>query len=317
MKPFFASGEDYKEFVMIVLKDDINANKAKIKQEMLEGPSDRGFVAKYVIIDPKTSRFYQIWEMFFLLVILVEFALVPYTVCTDPADVLEHTTQLEIVIDLIWAFNILISFCTAYQKECDPVYEWPLIAKNYLVAGFFTDIVSTLPMLLAGYWLPLPWLYVTKLLRFYQIKRAQRIIKDKVLGMEDRFSLSKQSIAKFDYFMFIMLIMLVMMHSVSCLWLLIGENLEESWIRNPEFGLREGREKAERHTKYIYSFYWVVTTLATVGYGDIKGYTWEEYLFTMVVEFIGIAFFSFIMGSINNIFLVDSGSADIIESKLE
>jgi len=128
-------------------------------------------------------------------------------------------------------------------------------------------------MLLGGYWVPIPWLYTSKLLRFYQIKRAQRIIKDKVLSLEDRFSLSKQSIAKLDYFMFIMLIMLIMMHSVSCLWLWFGNAYEDSWIRNPEQGMLRDRESATRATKYIYSFYWVVTTLATVGYGDIKGYT--------------------------------------------
>lgn len=49
-----------------------------------------------------------------------------------------------------------------------------------------------------------------------------------------------------------------------------------------------------------------MTTLATVGYGDVRGFTWQEYVFNMFVEFIGIAFFSFVMGSINNIFLVDS-----------
>lgn len=207
------------------------------------------------------------------MVILVEFSLVPYTVCTDPTEVLLTTKSIEIMIDLIWTCNIIISFCTAFQKDVDTIDNWKEISQKYLREGFFTDIVSTLPMLLAGYYVPLPWLYTTKLLRFYQIKRAQRIIKDKVLSLEDRFSLSKQTIAKLDYFMFIMLIMLVMMHSVSCLWLFIGENLEESWIRNPDDGI-PGREDASRATKYIYAFYWVVTTLATVGYGDIKGYTW-------------------------------------------
>jgi len=57
--------------------------------------------------------------------------------------------------------------------------------------------------------------------------------------------------------------------------------------------------------------------LTTVGYGDIKGFTSEEYMYTIVVEFIGIAFFSFIMGAINNVLLVDNGASDIIESKLE
>lgn len=32
----------------------------------------------------------------------------------------------------------------------------------------------------------------------------------------------------------------------------------------------------------------------------------------MFVEFIGIAFFSFVMGSINNIFLVDSSSKELV-----
>jgi len=35
---------------------------------------------------------------------------------------------------------------------------------------------------------------------------------------------------------------------------------------------------------YITSLYWVITTLTTVGYGDIKGLTYQEYLFTMAVE---------------------------------
>ena len=51
--------------------------------------------------------------------------------------------------------------------------------------------------------------------------------------------------------------------------------------------------------------YFVTTTLTTVGYGDIKGQTVYEYVFVMFVEFTGIMFFSFIMGSINNILAQD------------
>jgi len=37
----------------------------------------------------------------------------------------------------------------------------------------------------------------------------------------------------------------------------------------------------------------------------------------MFVEFIVIAFFSFVMGSINNIFLVDAGNAESMSAKME
>ena len=58
---------------------------------------------------------------------------------------------------------------------------------------------------------------------------------------------------------------------------------------------------AKETTIFITSIYWVITTLTTVGYGDIKGYHIFEYIFQMIVEFLGIALFSFLMGSINSI----------------
>jgi len=61
----------------------------------------------------------------------------------------------------------------------------------------------------------------------------------------------------------------------------------------------------------------VVTTLTTVGYGDYKGFTNNEYTFTYIVEFIGILFFSIMMGSINDIMEGNDQDSDIIESKLE
>jgi hypothetical protein len=75
--------------------------------------------------------------------------------------------------------------------------------------------------------------------------------------------------------------------------------------------------EATEVTKYITSFYWVVTTLTTVGYGDYKGFTNNEYIFTYIVEFIGILFFSIMMGSINDIMEGNDQDSDIIESKLE
>mmetsp|Transcript_23910 Transcript_23910/g.16887 ORF Transcript_23910/g.16887 Transcript_23910/m.16887 type:complete len:114 (+) Transcript_23910:441-782(+) len=101
------------------------------------------------------------------------------------------------------------------------------------------------------------------------------------------------------------------MHTIACLWILLGQTLTGSWVDIHEL------RYATSQNIYICAIYWVVTTLTTVGYGDFKGYTTEEYLFNMAVEFVGIAFFSFIMGSINNILVMDNGSEDEIEEKIE
>lgn len=101
--------------------------------------------------------------------------------------------------------------------------------------------------------------------------------------MESRWNISKQTIYKVEYFTSILVMVYVMMHSVSCVWLLIGETYDHSWIHHKTLGLNtlygtiemeDGSLQADRLTRYITAFYWAVTTLATVGYGDVKGFTW-------------------------------------------
>lgn len=57
--------------------------------------------------------------------------------------------------------------------------------------------------------------------------------------------------------------------------------------------------------------------ITTVGYGDYTGHTSSEYIFSIVLEFIGLIFFSFLMGSINGIFNTSDDFEDLIDEKLD
>jgi hypothetical protein len=69
--------------------------------------------------------------------------------------------------------------------------------------------------------------------------------------------------------------------------------------------------------QYICAIYWVTATLTTVGYGDFKGHSKNEYIYTMIVEFFGFMVFGLIMASINNVILSDSGVTDELTEIVE
>jgi len=52
---------------------------------------------------------------------------------------------------------------------------------------------------------------------------------------------------------------------------------------------------------YIYSIYWSVTTITTVGYGDISGENNLEKGYCIIVMLIGVICFSFASGSLSSI----------------
>ncbi len=58
----------------------------------------------------------------------------------------------------------------------------------------------------------------------------------------------------------------------------------------------------DRTTYYIECFYWAVTTLTTVGYGDITPKTNAGRIYTMFVMFVGVGVYGFVIGNISRIF---------------
>ena len=139
-------------------------------------------------------------------------------------------------IDCLWIANMGMSFTTSFVKDVEIVSEIDEIAKKYLKEGFFfIDFITTFSTLCTFYqW---PQIYYIKILRLYYISRSQRIVKSQIQQLETRLNISKQTIYKIDYFMSILVSVCVMMHSVSSVWLMIGEIYEESWIRHPIYGL--------------------------------------------------------------------------------
>lgn len=119
------------------------------------------------------------------------------------------------------------------------------------------------------------------------------------------FGMTKAVVAKTNNILSMMVNMFSAIHILACIWVGIAKISECSWIEqgsdseNPVCGNGIPVDEENNTTVYVTAIYWVITTLTTVGYGDYKGYTPNEYTFQMVVEFLGIGVFSWLMGAIN------------------
>ena len=67
---------------------------------------------------------------------------------------------------------------------------------------------------------------------------------------------------------------------------------EKCWLGNI------GIQGAGWATKYIYSLYWAVSTIVTVGYGDITPQNEYEVAVTILIELTGSALFGYLINVI-------------------
>ena len=84
-------------------------------------------------------------------------------------------------------------------------------------------------------------------------------------------------------------------HVVCCVWI-IAANMDpneiDSWIN--------GYDVTEKSNLYLASFYFTVTTITTVGYGDMSASTFLEKIICILIMLIGVIAFSLATGALTS-----------------
>lgn len=221
MKPFFEGGVyTYEQFCKKFFNEDIKIMQMRVQTDS-EEERNRGksFFQKYLMVHPQTSRFIATWETLMLLVILVEFLLIPYTVCLGIDKVWAVTMPIEYVVDGCWFVMILLCFCTCTER--DGVYEtrFKTIARQYLTTDFWHDFLSMVSLV------AMPWhtmTYWSRVLRFFRLGTMKRFAKQFWYRVGVRLNFPKQKTQQIQYFCDFMIILLLSMHSLACCWVWLG-----------------------------------------------------------------------------------------------
>ena len=324
LKPFFQDPmANHIQFARKTFKEDVRLLKMDLNKDDDGQLKKKNCCEQYFIIDPqKKNSLLPLWKLVFMAAIITEMALVPYTACLGIEQIYMPNENLEMIIDVIWISNICITFCTAALRDGQLEKDFKKIAKRYVSGLFVFDIISCLPAVLMKVAIQNPdWdpsirtymmqSYLLKLLRIAQVGNLNKIMLEMVTLLETKLGVSKQTVNKLRYFTAFTISLLLTMHSIACFWVKIGTENENTWIDERNL------DKSDTDLLYITAIYWVTATLTTVGYGDVKSQITYEYVYTMFTEFVGIGFFSFIMGSINTVLLTDVGESDEIAEKIE
>lgn len=181
------------------------------------------------------------------------------------------------IVTLIFLADIIIIFRSAFYRQGELITDTQVIRKKYFQSWFLFDFIATFPFDLVAFFFGLPLLGIQlSLLRLFRVPRVYRLFSKISL------ILSYSSHIRFLLFSFWII---VSVNICACGWILI----------NPNDG------SVDNVTFYNKAVYWVVTTLTTVGYGDIHPNSNIGRIYTMVVMMLGVGMYGFVIGNISTI----------------
>ena len=100
------------------------------------------------------------------------------------------------------------------------------------------------------------------------------------------------SMLKFFFTMFIAT------HITGCVWVYMAK-LDDfgpgTWVFEMDI------DQSSMMRLYIWGMYWAISTISTVGFGDIHAYNSTEVIFSMFWMIFGVIFYSFTIGNLTQI----------------
>lgn len=188
-----------------------------------------------------------------------------------------HILILESFLTAAYSLDIVFRFLTPVRVRRDWVTNPKEVAKIYLKGWFWIDLITALPIFI---WAGPLYAGINRAIRFLHFFRFHHSTNmTKLSLMLDKWfpgHLVKPSVIRLALFAFGLTLLA---HWIACGWILLRGT------HGPIIQV------------YSDALYWTITTLTTVGYGDITPEHILEKYYTMLVMVIGVGSYGYVIGN--------------------
>lgn len=204
-------------------------------------------------------------------------------------------SSVEGGVDVIFLMDCILNFRTGYMlPDGSEVMDWKKVARRYLKSWFWLDLVSSMPTDGPfGNLQPLKMFKGTKILKCFKILKLSRL---RTVCSLDAMALIEETMGSSSASRRLNLLGLLLSTLVICHWMACCMSVSGGEFLDYYSVDALGDDPWRR---YLAALYWAMTTITTVGYGDILPVTDMERLYAMVAMVIGGSFYGYVIGNIS------------------
>ena len=288
---------------------------------------DNGNLTGYSI--PPNSYFILIYDIILSAFIISSYISLPLSLTyTKTFCVIEPNLKKLMIkfTELLFILDILISFFRGYyNNELEVVLNNRKIIFHYLRNNFISDLFSAIPYFCItnnicknnDYHLPqfsmtakqiiIKLIMLTKLFKFNKINdvknnRALELLYEKLSNI--------YHLENLVGFILTILSTFFALHIMVCLHIFFGGLRYPNWQNNAVVS-----DNKTFFSKYISSLYFIITTMSSVGYGDIVCVSFAERIFQIFLLGFGLIVYSFIITKFGNYIKEENKLKIILEEK--
>ena len=202
-------------------------------------------------------------------------------------------SYLFIKIIPVWIFfiDVGVNLLTPYYSKGVYVYSKWKILLRYIRKDLVLDSLTLLPFAFAIY-LEIKFVQLFFMLRLFNLRSLINTVdeyfqlNEKVQGVVDLCKL--------------LFVICFLSHFIACIWHYFAA-IEISYGIYPNWLCKYALEDFEWQDRYIYSLYWSLATMITIGYGDIVPSNTNETLFAVFIMVISSGVFGYCINGVGAI----------------